>query len=84
MRSRYAVLSAGLLVAAILIVRTGSHPDEFHSSAPPLYPDLGLYHHPIRTTSPRAQRYFDQGLRLVYRFNHNEAIRSFEEAARLG
>jgi tetratricopeptide (TPR) repeat protein len=31
----------------------------------------------------RAQRYFDQGMRLYYAFNHQEAIRAFEDAARL-
>ncbi len=46
----------------------------------PLYDNLGILHHPITTTSERAQRYFDQGLRLVYAFNHEEAIRSFEAA----
>src|SRR5262249_22529936 len=30
-----------------------------------------------------AQRYFNQGLCFLYAFNHDEAIRSFEEAARL-
>ena len=33
--------------------------------------------------APRAQRFFDQGLRLLYAFNHAEAIRAFREAARL-
>ena len=37
----------------------------------------------ISTSVPKAQRYFDQGLRLVYAFNHDEAKRAFEEAARL-
>lgn len=49
----------------------------------PLFTNLGTLHHPITTTSERAQQYFDQGLRLVYAFNHEEAIRAFEEAARL-
>lgn len=49
----------------------------------PLYENLGSLHHAITTRSPQAQRYFDQGLRLVYAFNHEEAIRAFEEAARL-
>lgn len=49
----------------------------------PLFPNLGTLHHPITTTSEQAQQYFDQGLRLVYAFNHEEAIRAFEEAARL-
>jgi len=49
----------------------------------PLYTDLGSHHHPVSTSSPLAQRYFDQGLTLAYGFNHEEAMRSFEEAARL-
>jgi hypothetical protein len=51
--------------------------------APPLFDDLGRFHRPITTTVPRAQAYFDQGLRLVYAFNHLEAQRAFEEAMRL-
>ena len=51
------------------------------TSAPALFDNLGSLHHPITTTSEQAQRYFDQGLRLVYAFNHEEAIRSFEAAA---
>jgi hypothetical protein len=51
------------------------------TDAPPLFDNLGSLHHPITTTSEQAQRYFDQGLRLVYAFNHEEALRSFEAAA---
>jgi len=39
-------------------------------------------HHKITTTSAEAQRLFDQGLGLCFAFNHEEAIRSFEAAAR--
>ncbi|MGH7543361.1 MAG: hypothetical protein ACREK7_05430, partial [Gemmatimonadota bacterium] len=57
------------------------------SSAPadtvPLYDDLGDHHYGISTENPLTQQYFDQGLRLVWAFNHAEAIRAFEEAARL-
>ncbi len=49
----------------------------------PLFEDLGTHHHAITTTSPQAQRYFDQGLRLIYGFNHDEAIRAFQMAAKL-
>jgi tetratricopeptide (TPR) repeat protein len=49
----------------------------------PLYTDLGSHHHEISTPTPRTQEYFDQGLRLVFAFNHGEAIRAFTEAARL-
>ncbi|MHC9061259.1 tetratricopeptide repeat protein [Nitrospira sp. CMX1] len=48
-----------------------------------LYENLGTLHYPITTAVPLAQRYFDQGLRLYYAFNHQEAIRSFQEGARL-
>lgn len=49
----------------------------------PLFEDLGTHHHPITTTSELAQRYFNQGFRLVYGFNHKEASRAFKEVARL-
>src|SRR5688572_13380480 len=52
-------------------------------SGAPLFDDLGDYHYQVTTRSEQAQRYFDQGLILTYAFNHPEAIRSFEEAARL-
>jgi tetratricopeptide (TPR) repeat protein len=48
----------------------------------PLFNNLGTLHHPITTKSDPAQKYFDQGLRLVYGFNHEEAINSLQEAAR--
>lgn len=56
---------------------------ERHPSLVPLYDNLGTLHHPITTSSNEAQRYFDQGLRFVYAFNHEEAILAFEESARL-
>ncbi|HEU4688311.1 MAG TPA: alpha/beta fold hydrolase, partial [Vicinamibacterales bacterium] len=54
--------------------------------AVPIAPELdglGTLHMPVTTAVPRAQRFFDQGLRLLYAFNHAEAIRAFREAARL-
>jgi len=51
--------------------------------AVPLYDDLGTHAYAITTREPKAQQYFDQGLRLYYAFNHAEAIRAFDEAARL-
>jgi tetratricopeptide (TPR) repeat protein len=47
------------------------------------YPGLGPYHHPITTKNPEAQTYFDQGLTLLYGFNHDEAARYFRRAAQL-
>ena len=53
------------------------------ATPPPLFEGLSTLHHPVTTTVPDAQRYFDQGLRLIYAFNHDEATRAFKEAARL-
>lgn len=41
---------------------------------------LGRLHVPVTTAKPLAQRYFDQGMRLTYAFNHAEAVRAFEAA----
>jgi tetratricopeptide (TPR) repeat protein len=48
-----------------------------------LYPGFGTYHRRVTTASPQAQRWFDQGMQLLYGFNHDEAIRSFREASHL-
>ncbi|MCU1278543.1 MAG: hypothetical protein JWM53_2089 [bacterium] len=46
-----------------------------------LYDDLGTFHRAVSTKNAEAQRFFDQGLRLTWAFNHEEAQRSFEAAA---
>ena len=38
---------------------------------------------PIRTASPRAQAYFDNGMQLAHAFAHKAAIQAFHESARL-
>src|SRR5258708_7129211 len=48
-----------------------------------LYKGLGTWHHPITTSSDDAQKYFDQGLALLYGFNRYEALRSFRKATEL-
>ena len=65
-----------LLVASTLLAQQAPAP-------PPLYTNLGTHHRDIGTRVPQAQQYFDQGLRLVYGFNHAEAIRSFTRATEL-
>ena len=49
----------------------------------PRLQNLGDYKHPVTTSSPRAQLFFNQGLTLTFGFNHREAGRSFREVARL-
>ena len=43
----------------------------------------GNWHHPVSTKNAQAQAFFDQGLRQIYAFNHDEATRSFERASEL-
>jgi tetratricopeptide (TPR) repeat protein len=45
--------------------------------------NLGTYHRAIKTTSNEAQQFFDEGLALLYGFNHEESFKSFERAAAL-
>jgi tetratricopeptide (TPR) repeat protein len=50
----------------------------------PRFSGLGDHRYPILTHGPqarRAQTYFDQGITLLYAFNHPEAIHSFAQAA---
>ncbi|HVU28926.1 MAG TPA: hypothetical protein VHE36_00875, partial [Sphingomicrobium sp.] len=48
-----------------------------------LFDGLGTFHRKITTRSRLAQRYFDQGMRFVWAFNHDEATRSFAKAAQI-
>jgi tetratricopeptide (TPR) repeat protein len=43
----------------------------------------GNWRHPVSTKNTQAQAFFDQGLRLIYAFNHDEAERSFQRAGDL-
>jgi tetratricopeptide (TPR) repeat protein len=49
----------------------------------PLFDGMGNHHHPITTSDPDAQRYFDQGLVIDFAFNHAESARSFRAAQTL-
>jgi len=43
--------------------------------------NLGSYHRAIKTSNADAQKFFDEGLTLLYGFNHEESFKSFELAA---
>jgi hypothetical protein len=73
------VLLLAVLVAAPTLLSA-------QSADAPLAPELsglGTLHMPVTTSMPAAQRFFDQGVRLLYGFNHAESLRAFREAARL-
>jgi tetratricopeptide (TPR) repeat protein len=77
--------SLALALIAVMFFGCASRPPRGAGGQPPaiLFDNLGTHHHPITTRSKEAQRWFDQGLRLIWAFNHEEATRAFEEAVRL-
>jgi tetratricopeptide (TPR) repeat protein len=78
----YRIALFTILAAARLPAQEHAHPPSQPTTerdAPPLYDNLGTLHREITTTSELAQQYFDQGLRLTYAFNHDEAIKSFQQ-----
>ena len=48
-----------------------------------LFEGLGDFHRAVTSSSALAQQYFDQGMRLLWAFNHDESTRSFARAAEL-
>lgn len=78
------------VLAGLLLAGCGATPDPAAGSRPAaagagpvLFDDLGGYSRPLSGAAPAVQRWFDQGLRLVYAFNHQAAAEAFAEAARL-
>ncbi len=65
--------------ATLLLVIAGCQA----SGRAPLFEGMGGHRRPVETTDAAEQKYFDQGLTWAYAFNHDEAIRSFNEAARI-
>jgi tetratricopeptide (TPR) repeat protein len=78
-----AVLVVPLLVLSCGGASQSGRPSEPAGARAPLLEGLGDYHRAIATNSPEAQRYVDQGLRLIFAFNYDEAVRSFREAGQL-
>ena len=81
-RLPWLVAAAACLVAAGLTTGGVAARQSDEPLAPALT-GLGAIHMAVTTENPRAQAFFDQGLRLLYAFNHDEARRAFREAARL-
>src|SRR5437660_7508801 len=71
-----------LLLPALLAAQHHAMPPSTEKPVA-LYKGLGAWRHPITTASADAQKYFDQGLALLYSFNRYESLRSFRKAAEL-
>jgi len=78
-----------LLVLALALCAPAFSQEHAEHPAPPqaksatLMTGYGDWRHPVSTKNAQAQAFFDQGLRLIYAFNHDEAMRSFQHAAEL-
>jgi tetratricopeptide (TPR) repeat protein len=76
-----ALISCGVLLCAVAVGQ--DHVSHMQSHPVTLVNGLGDLHHPVSTKNPEAQKFFDQGLRFIYSFNHDEAARSFQHATEL-
>src|SRR4029453_5941632 len=78
------LLLALLLGCAACGERQQQHsPEASRAKSKTLLTGWGQHHHLIATSNPEAQKFFDEGLTLIYGFNHDEAIQSFEHAIAL-
>ena len=77
-------LSALVLGLALAGIALAQHEQHYSGDRPArLVAGLSDLHHPVSTKNAEAQKFFDQGLAFIYAFNHEEARRSFEQAAKL-
>ena len=53
------------------------------AAAVALEPGLGDFHRAVSTTNAEAQKFFDQGMKYLYGFNHEAAVQSFQRAGEL-
>jgi len=84
LRRSVAATAAVLLTIGLAPIASAQHAGHpLQPAATELYPGVGTYHFPITTTNPEAQVYFDNGIGLLYGFNHDEAARYFRRAAEL-
>jgi tetratricopeptide (TPR) repeat protein len=76
---------AHVLCGMLLCFGAAAQDHTAHAQAHPvtLVTGLGDLHHPVSTKNAQAQEFFDQGLRFIFAFNHDEAARSFQHAGEL-
>jgi tetratricopeptide (TPR) repeat protein len=63
---------------------SAQHAMSLHAAKPAvLESGLGTFHWQVSTKSAQAQRFFDQGMKYLYGFNHEAAVASFQRATQL-
>jgi len=76
MRKIAAALFTSVLVSATSPISWGQPKNAPASD----YYDLGGFHYTVTTDSKVAQTWFNRGLAMCYGFNHDEAVRCFQQA----
>src|SRR5258708_16543975 len=76
-------VALALILGAAASAQEHEHAVAAKNKTATLMTGLGDWRHPVSTKNAQAQAFFDQGLRLIYAFNHDEAARSFQRAAEL-
>jgi tetratricopeptide (TPR) repeat protein len=77
------LLALAAMLCAAAFAQEHEHAVATKNKTAALMTGLGDWRHPVSTQNAQAQAFFDQGLRLIYAFNHDEAARSFQRAAEL-
>jgi hypothetical protein len=83
------VITLGVACARPVATPANQSSHDAHATTPPVAPprtgllgNLGSYHREIKTSNADAQKFFDEGLTLLYGFNHEESFKSFELASK--
>lgn len=90
---RYGLLIVGMLflIPAIILAQADEHanhamvgwvPDEVLSRPVALRGGIGIYHEKVSTSSPMAQKFYDQGVAYLHSYVWIEAARAFHQALR--
>lgn len=77
------IIAALVLNGGLIFAQQHATHDQPTPKPATLMTGLSELHHPVSTTNAEAQKFFDQGLRLIYAFNHEQAALSFQQAAKL-
>lgn len=81
--TRTMLLICVLSLSAASVSAQHQHNSVTEQKSATLMTGFGNHHHPVATKNSEAQNFFNQGLALIYGFNHEEAARSFQRAAEL-
>ncbi len=78
-RNSILCILGGVAIAVLATSFLNAKPRESSATSESYY-DIGDFHSAVSTNSEEAQVWFDRGLAMCFGFNHEEAVRCFEQA----